>query len=128
MRFASAIFLALPLLAAAAQEQNPLDYAKEQAQYYFDKISSYIPNPNREHPVEAAAAKAGGKTIDILNINNWKSILQPESKAYGEKPEEWWVLLTGGNKTCYGACGKIEAAFNESALAFKAVPSAPHLA
>lgn len=128
MRFASTAILALPLLVVAAQQQSPLDYAKEQAQYYFDKISSYIPNPNTEHPVEAAAAKAGGKSIDILTINNWRSVLQPSSKTYSEKPDEWWVLITGGNKTCYGQCAKMEAAFNESALAFKAVPSAPNLA
>jgi hypothetical protein len=129
MRFTSATLLALPLLAAAAQQQSPIDFAKERAQYYFDKVSAWIPNPNQQvAPVEAAAAKAAGKNVNILTIDNWKSTLQSSSRSYSEGPEEWWVLITGGNKTCYGQCGKIETGFNETAAAFAVVPSAPHLA
>jgi hypothetical protein len=127
MRFTGTTILALPLLAAAAQQQNPLDYAKEQAQYVFNKISSFIPNPNVEHPVHAATAKVGGANVNVLTLNNWKSTLQPISKANSGKPEEWWVLMTGGNKTCYGQCTKMETAFNETAIAFAAQPNAPHL-
>ena len=38
------------------------------------------------------------------------------------------VFVTGGNKTCYGQCGGVEAAWNESATAFAADPTAPNLA
>jgi len=128
MRFASATILALPLLAAAAQQQSPLDQVKEKAQYYFDKLSSFLPSPNLQHPVDAAAAKLGGKNVKVLTIDNWKSTLQPSSRTYSESPEEWWVLITGGNKTCYRQCSKIETAFNETAAVFAATKSAPHLA
>jgi len=128
MRFSSATFLVLPLLAAAAQQQSPIDQIKEQAQYYFNKISSFIPNPNLQHPVDAATSKLGSKHVNVLTIDNWKSTLQSSSKAYSETPEEWWVLITGGNKTCYGQCAKIETAFNETTVVFAASKSAPHLA
>lgn len=128
MRFASATLLALPLLAAAAQQESPFDKAKEQAQYYFNKLSSYIPNPNAQHPFEAAASKVGAKNVNVLTIDNWKSTLQSSSRSYSQSPEEWWVLITGGNKTCYGQCAKIETAFNETAAIFAVTPSAPHLA
>lgn len=128
MHFSRTAILALPLLAAAAQEQSPLDYAKEQAQNIFNKISSFLPNPNTQHPVEAAAAKAGALNINVLNINNWKSTIQPNTRTYGDKPDEWWVLFTGGNKTCYGQCTRMETAFNASAAALAVVPSAPNLA
>lgn len=128
MRFASATLLALPLLAAAAQQQSPLDQVKEQAQYYFDKLSSFLPTPNPQHPVDAVAAKLEGKNVNALTIDNWKSTLQSSSRSYSESPQEWWVLITGGNKTCYGQCAKVETAFNETAAIFAATKSTPHLA
>src|SRR5277367_2580124 len=120
MRFASATLLALPLLAAAAQQQSPFDQVKEQAQYYFDKLSSFLPTPNPQHPVDAVAAKLEGKNVNALTIDNWKSTLQSSSRSYSGSPEEWWVLITGGNKTCYGQCAKVETAFNETAAIFAA--------
>ena len=127
MRFASAILLALPLL-AAAQQQSPLDQIKEQAQYYLNKLSSFLPNPNLQHSVDATAVKLGVKNVNILTIDNWKSTLQSSSRSYSESPEEWWVLITGGNKTCYGQCAKVETAFNETSAIFATTKSAPHLA
>jgi hypothetical protein len=127
MRFSTISLLALPLLAAAAEQQSPLDQAKEQAQYWFDKISSYIPNPNVHNAAEAAAAKAGGKNLNILTLNNWKETLQSSYSAKSKGPEEWWILVSGGNKTCFGLCEVVETAFNESALAFATIPSSPHL-
>lgn len=128
MRFSSATYLALPMLAAAAQQQSPIDQIKEQAQYYFNKFSSFIPNPNLQHPVDAAASKLGSKNVNILTIDNWKSTLQPSTRPNSETPEEWWVLITGGNKTCYGQCAQVETAFNETAAIFAATKSHPHLA
>lgn len=129
MHFAAFLCLSLPILGAVAAEQDsPLEQAKIQAQYWFDKISSYIPNPNKQHPVDAAAAAAGSKTIDTLSLNDWKATIRSSVKPTSTAPEEWWILFTGGNKTCYGLCGGIEKAFNESAFLFAADPTAPHMA
>jgi len=127
MRFSSVSILALPLLAAAAHQQSPLDQAKEQAQYWFNKIQSYIPNPNQAHTPEAAAAKAGGKTLNILTLNDWEHTIRSSVKPTSTKPEEWWILLTGGNKTCFGQCAPLEKAYNETALLWSVNPTAPHL-
>ena len=130
MRFSTATLLALPLLAAATQQESPLEQAKAQAQYWFDKISSYIPNPSKPHTVDinAAAAKAGGKALNVFTLNDWESTIRSSVKPVSSTPEEWWVLVTGGNKTCFGLCGNVEKAFNESAILFAVNPTAPHLA
>lgn len=128
MRFSPATLLALPLLAAATQEASPLDQAKAQAEYWFNKISSYMPNPNRAHTPQAAAAKAGGRSLNILTLNDWEHTIRSSVKPASSKPEEWWVLVTGGNKTCFGHCGKVETAFNETALLWSLNPAAPNLA
>jgi len=127
MRFSRTSILALPLLAAAAQQQNPLDQVKETAQYYLDKVQSFIPHYNTYHAAEAAAAKFGGSNIDILTIDNWQSVLKSSVKPASKGPEEWWVLLTG-NKSCHGMCATVNTAYNETALLFKVDPTAPNLA
>jgi len=126
MRFSSTVALALPLLAAA--QQSPLAQLQEIAQPYLDKFLSYVPNPNLSKHVEAAAAKAAGYNVDVLHLDNWKETIQPAAKSYANGPEEWWVLITGGNKTCFGMCTKVETAYNETAAVFAADPTAPHLA
>ena len=105
MRFSKAsTFLTLPLLAAAdvpdyqAQFQQYLG----QAQGYVDKVTSKILLPNLHDPVAAAEAKAGSMKMDILSLNNWKETLYGPVEAGSTTPEEWWVLITGGNKTCFG--------------------------
>ncbi|KAI5925497.1 hypothetical protein F4810DRAFT_54017 [Camillea tinctor] len=131
MRFSQAsTLLALPLLAVAdvpdyqAQFQEYLG----QAQGYVDKVTSKILLPNRHDPVAAAEAKAGPMKMDILSLNNWKDTLYAPVEAGSTTPEEWWVLITGGNKTCFGHCGRIEAAFNETATQFAQTPGSPHTA
>jgi hypothetical protein len=128
MRFSTATLLALPLLAAAAQDASPLEQAKGQAQYYLDKFLSYIPNPSKAHTPPAAAAKAGGKTLNILTLHDWEHTIRSSVKPSSTTPEEWWVLITGGNKTCFGMCEKVETAFNQTAALWSPVPSTPHLA
>lgn len=127
MRFSAATLLALPLL-AVAETQDPLAQAKDTALHYYNKISSYIPHTNTFSAAEAAIAKAGGSNVDILSLDNWRSTLLNSVTPDSTGPEEWWVLLTGNNKTCWGNCDRLTAAFNESALLFKADPTAPHLA
>jgi len=131
MRFSTISVLALPLLAAATQQESPLDQVKAQVQYYFDKLSSYLPNPNKAHSTvdaHAAAAKVGGKALHILTLHDWEATIRGSVKPASSKPEEWWVLVTGGNKTCFGHCGVVETAFNETAALFSVNPTAPHLA
>lgn len=125
MRFSAAsALLSLPLLASA---QDAPGY-EAQFQSYLDKFMTYIPNPSKHDPVAAAEAKAGSMKMDILTLKNWKDILYSPVTAGSTTPEEYWVLITGGNKTCFGHCGKVEAAFNESAAIFAAMPTAPHTA
>lgn len=131
MRFSALSLAALPLLAAATQQDSPIEQAKAQAQYYFDKFSSWIPNPSKGHTVNtahAAAAKVGGKALSILTLGDWKETILSSVKPTSTKPEEWWVLITGGNKTCFGHCNTVETAFNETAGLFALNPTAPHLA
>jgi len=131
MRFSTLSVLALPLLAAATEPESPIDQLKAQAQHYFNIITSYIPNPSKAHTTvdaHAAAAKAGGKTLHILTLNDWEQTIRGSVKPSSTTPEEWWVLVTGGNKTCFGHCGVVETAFNETAALFAANPTAPHLA
>ncbi|KAK8086543.1 peptidyl-trna hydrolase protein [Apiospora phragmitis] len=100
MRFSvtSAALLALPALASAEVPEY-----QAQFQQYLGKFKSYIPSHSKTDPVHAAEAKPGSTT-----------------------PEEYWVFVTGGNKTCFGHCGKIEQAFNETAGKFALLPDAPH--
>jgi hypothetical protein len=128
MRLSTASILALPLLAAATQQESPLEQAKAQAQYWFNKVSSYIPRPEVPHSPQAAAAKAGGKTLNVLTLNNWEQTIRSSVKPGSAKQEEWWVLVTGGNKTCFGLCNQVETAFNETAALWSVNPTAPHLA
>ncbi|TVY43933.1 hypothetical protein LSUB1_G000886 [Lachnellula subtilissima] len=127
MRFSTLSILALPLLAAAAQQDTPLEQAKAQAQYWFDKVSSYIPNPNKAHTPHAATAKAGGKTLKVLSLHDWEHTIRSSVTPASTTPEEWWILVTGGNKTCFGHCTGVETAFNETAALWSINPTAPQL-
>lgn len=127
MRVSTLSLLALPLLAAA--QNDPLEQVKAQAQYWFDKISSFIPNPSAAHNIPAeAAAKVGSKTLNVLTLANWEQTLRGSVKASSTTPEEWWVLVSGGNSTCFGMCGPVETAFNETAALWSVDPTAPNLA
>ncbi|KAH9893840.1 hypothetical protein F4778DRAFT_748651 [Xylariomycetidae sp. FL2044] len=131
MRFtAASVLLSLPFLAAAdapgyeAQFQEYLG----KAQGYYEKIASKIPHPNRYDPIAAAEAKAGSMKLDVIGLNNWRETLYDPVKPDATTPEERWLLITGGNRTCFGHCGKIEAAFNETAAKFALLPDAPRTA
>ena len=64
----------------------------------------------------AASAVVRLKKIDLprLTLDNWKTVLRPSSTAASGpgEPEEWWILVTGRNKTCHGDCEPVETAFN----------------
>jgi hypothetical protein len=99
MRFFSAVAaVALPALAAAQ------DFQQYQAQFqnFLSQFGSYIPNPARHNPVAALEAKVGSLKLHVLTLENWKDTLYEPVAADATKPAEWWVLTTGGNKTCFG--------------------------
>lgn len=105
MRFNSASsLLALPLLAAADTPDYQAQFQQYlgQAQGYFETFASKIPSPSKFDPIAAAAAKAGANKVDILGLHNWKETLYGPVTPGSTTPEEWWVLITGGNKTCFG--------------------------
>ena len=99
MRFSvSAVVAALPAFAAAQ------DFAQYQAQFqnFLGNMGSYIPNPGRHDPIAAAEAKVGAMKMNILTLDNWRDTLYEPVKEGATKPEEFWVLTTGRNKTCFG--------------------------
>ncbi|KAI1432158.1 hypothetical protein GGR50DRAFT_627248 [Xylaria sp. CBS 124048] len=131
MRFNSlSALLALPLLVSADVPQYQAQFQEYlgQAQGYLEKVVANIPSPNQYDPVAAAAAKAGDSKIDVIGLHNWKDILYEHITPGATDPEPWWVLITGGNRTCSNRCIKPEAAFNETAAKFAAEPGSPHMA
>jgi hypothetical protein len=101
MRFsASALVAALPALAAA--QEDFLQQYKAQFQNVLDQFGSYIPNPSIHDPIAASEAKLGEKKLSILTIDNWKDTLYEPVSADTTTPVEWWVLISGRNKTCFG--------------------------
>ncbi|CRK36636.1 hypothetical protein BN1708_020051, partial [Verticillium longisporum] len=99
MRLSVSAILALPLFAAAAE--NQFEEYKAQFQTYLDQFSSYIPNPNRYDAADAHEAKTGAKKLSILTLDNWEETLYSTVQPSQTTPEEWWLLITGRNKTCY---------------------------
>ncbi|KAL8783474.1 MAG: hypothetical protein Q9213_004611 [Squamulea squamosa] len=123
MRLTTSLLPLLPLL-TAAQQQKPLS---ESLQSWFEKAKSYIPSAATA-PITSTAAKAAANNVVTLTQSNWQSVLSPSSSNPSQGPEEWMVLFSGGNKSCYGRCAGVEKAWNESAALLAANPTAPHLA
>ncbi|KAH7155115.1 hypothetical protein B0J13DRAFT_217771 [Dactylonectria estremocensis] len=126
MRFSSSTLVAaLPALAAA--QDSPIDQYKAQFQDFIGQMGSYIPNPGTHDPVAALEAKTGAMKLSTLTLDNWKETLYEPVSPEATTPEEWWVLVSGGNKTCYGRCDKVETAFKETAAKFALLEEAPHM-
>lgn len=98
MRFSSLVAAALPAFAVAQ------DFQQYQAQFqnFLDKMGSYIPSPAKHNPIAAMEAKVGSMKLHTLTLENWKETLYEPVAPDATKPEEWWVLTTGRNKTCFG--------------------------
>ncbi|KAF4126360.1 hypothetical protein GMORB2_0096 [Geosmithia morbida] len=124
MRFSlSTAVAALPALAAA--QESPLEQYQAQFQNFVSNFGSYVPSPARHDAAAAHAAKTGPMKLHVLTLDTWKDTLYEPVQAGATTPEEWWVFTTGGNKTCFGQCGRAELAFNETATRFAAQPT-PH--
>lgn len=147
MRFSNTALLGvLPLLALAQHQESPIDGLKAQGKYYWDQLQSYFPSvqtPNFVQPENEASSPPTADTssstpqkpvpaIETLAIDTWDNILKStpttSTKSADAITEEWFVLLTGRNKTCFGLCDKIESSFNESAALFALEPTHPNLA
>ncbi|KAL7903260.1 hypothetical protein HDV63DRAFT_117694 [Trichoderma sp. SZMC 28014] len=127
MRFSAATLVAaLPALAAA--QENPLDQYVAQFQQILGQVASKLPLPGSFDAAGAHEAKTGPMKLSVLSQDNWKETLYEPVAPESKTPEEWYVLFTGGNKTCFGHCGRIEAAFNETATKFAELPNTPHMA
>ena len=101
MRLTNPLILSLPLLASA--QTFP--------QSFFSKIKSYIPSVATANAPDATA-EALLKNVVALTPGNWRETLgSPSAQATGR---EWYVLVTGGNKTCSGLCSDVEKAWNVS--------------
>ncbi|KAL8992617.1 MAG: hypothetical protein Q9169_006963 [Polycauliona sp. 2 TL-2023] len=123
MRLTTSTLLPLLPLLTAAQQQKPLS---ESLQSWFEKAKSYIPSQAQAtHPLTSTAAST---TVTTITSSNWQSVLSPSSSASPlDGPEEWMVLFSGGNKSCYGRCARVETAWQESAVFLGMDPTAPHL-
>lgn len=124
MRFSlSTTIAALPALASAQ------DFQQYQAQFQdlLGQISSYVPNPGKYDHASAQEAKNGPLKLHTFTLENWNDTLYGPVAPTATVPEEWWVLVTGRNKTCFGHCNKLETAFNESARQLAPLPDAPHV-
>jgi hypothetical protein len=120
----SPLVLALPALVAA--DQIPL---MDQVKGWFAKasstVSSNIPSASDiPNPVTAATGKIAEVNVQRLTLDNHKTLLKSSTPGI----EDWMIFVTGGNKTCFGMCGRAEEAFNGSVALISASPSAPSLA
>ncbi|WYZ37161.1 hypothetical protein EsH8_II_000667 [Colletotrichum jinshuiense] len=128
MRVSATTILALPLLATAAESQ--FEQYKAQFQNFLSSFGApSVPSADKPAVPEAAVPEATipEKKLSVLTVENWKDVLYEPVKPDAATPEEWWVLITGGNKTCFGHCDKIETAFNETASKFAKLPESPHM-
>lgn len=149
MRFSQTALLgAVPLLVVAQQQKSPIDQIKDQGRYYWDQLQSYfpsVPTPNfvqTDHQdthvpppsTDSTSAKPQKPVpaIETLSVDTWANILHStpttSTKSADALTDDWFVLLTGGNKTCFGLCEKVETSFNESAVLFAQEPTHPNLA
>ncbi|KAK3955522.1 hypothetical protein QBC32DRAFT_333364 [Pseudoneurospora amorphoporcata] len=139
MRFStSAAVLALPLLAAA---ESPLDQYKAKFQNFLGSFAgtaggaavpqaAEVPQqkPIVSNAESATSTSVQAKKVERLTLSNWKDTLYAPVQPAATSPEEWWVLVTGGNKTCFGRCGPVDEAFGETVEKFATLPNSPHVA
>lgn len=102
MRFTTLAAL-LPAL-ALAQEQVPL---ADRVQGWFNKAKAYVPTAVPADPIVKMAEKVSERRVTPVTMQNWESILTPAARA-----QDWYIFVTGGQKTCFGRCEHAEKAFN----------------
>ncbi len=110
MRFSTTAILALPLLAAPAE--GPFEQYKAQFQDFLSSFGVKIPGVADKEPAAATPAaepkaksskgSVKSKEISTLTLETWNSTLFAPVKPGATTPEEWWLLMSGRNKTCFG--------------------------
>lgn len=146
------ILLALPALSTAEPQaqQKPLleniqSWLSAAQAYLPPAVQSYLTStPNVQiltsvgRPTQAASPETVATTtppvaatalppasITHLTSENWRTHLSPSpSRASPDLDgrETWLVLISGGNKTCFGHCGHLEAEWNKTAALLTADP------
>ena len=104
MRFTSLVAF-LPAL-ALAQEQVPL---ADRVQGWFNKAKAYVPTAAPADPIAKMAEKVSEKRVTPVTLDNWQTLLSP-----GLEAQDWYIFVTGGEKTCFGRCDHAAKAFNVS--------------
>ena len=105
----STLLIALPAL-AAAQQVPFLDQVKgwfAKASESITSAAASVPSITLPNPVASGAAKIAALKVVKLDLNNYQDLLKPGAATASPGIEEWMIMVTGGNKTCYGACTKI---------------------
>lgn len=128
---ASNLILALPALACAQQQIPILDQVKgwfAKASNSLSSVAEKATQASIPDPVAAGAKKVAALNVERLNLENHAELIKPGSPTSAPGIETWLVFVTGGNKTCYGACTRADTAFNESVPLIAVSPSPPHLA
>lgn len=111
MHFQNSPLVLLAFTTLSSAEQFPF---ADKLQGWLNQAQSvaqqYIPNsvPN---PLHAGAAKVAENQVSQLTLQNWRSVLVPAGPSSGPF-EPWMVYFTGGNRTCYGNCGQVDAKWN----------------
>ncbi|EME49842.1 hypothetical protein DOTSEDRAFT_50023 [Dothistroma septosporum NZE10] len=127
----SPIVLALPALAAAQQQIPILDQVKgwfaKASESVAAVVSSATESASIPNPVASGAAKIAQLNVHRVDLNNFQELIKPGSATAAPGIQTWEVFVTGGNKTCYGACNRAETAFNESVALVAASPNPPNL-
>lgn len=115
MRFSTkSALLALPVLGAAAEDGGLFGQYKAQFQNLLGSLGVGAPEAAAGESAPKGASAAGGAAsakssantvVQVeLTLNNWENTLYSTVKEGATVPEEWRVLITGGNKTCFGRC------------------------
>lgn len=114
MRFSSAVFLALPLAAFAAEGDSAFDQYKAQFQNFLGSFGGKPAAQSEQSEQAQQAAQAvkerysaeekpvEGSALSMLTLDNWKETLYGSIPEGQTTPEEWWLFVTGRNKTCNG--------------------------
>lgn len=129
MRFSSAILLALPLAAYAAEGEfsdfgnaaaaaadssdsgdssgSMIDQYKSQFQNFLGSFGS---KPAADSPELAARREkyladevlADSESLSVLTRENWKEMIYADLPEGTTAPQEWWLFVTGRQTTCSG--------------------------
>lgn len=132
----SPLVLALPALAAAEQQIPLLDQVKGWINNFAGQASTSVSSASSAaasaasrvpNPTDAAAKSVEQLAVQDLTKENYAQVLKPGSATSSPGIEEWMVYTTGGNRTCFGACGHADAEWAKAVTLLGAAPNAPHL-